>query len=333
MRSRTTPKRHAVSVSRRRRLTGAPRSAQIAAMPTKRSQGKAKPSNAKATAKVKATVKAKPPTTKAKKPAAKPTARPAKAPKPPAKPTARPAKAPKPPAKAAGKKPAAKAAGKKPATKPTGKKPAAKATGKKPAAKAAPIAVTITLTEPLQPIDRGERYEDPLFELLEAGGLGGPGDGGGTLCSKDGEIQEADFDVEITSLAALSVIRRFLAETGAAKGSTLQYEHGGAQVEVPVGITEGLAIYLDGVSLPKEVYTPTCLEELFTQLSAALGDDLDYRGSWQGPRETALYFYGLDAEQLLAKVEPVLRAAPLAQNARVVVRHLAKQGARELRLS
>lgn len=308
-----------VSVSRRRRLTGAPRSAQIAAMPTKRSQGKAKPSNAKATAKVKATVKAKPPTTKAKKPAAKP--------------TARPAKAPKPPAKAAGKKPAAKAAGKKPATKPTGKKPAAKATGKKPAAKAAPIAVTITLTEPLQPIDRGERYEDPLFELLEAGGLGGPGDGGGTLCSKDGEIQEADFDVEITSLAALSVIRRFLAETGAAKGSTLQYEHGGAQVEVPVGITEGLAIYLDGVSLPKEVYTPTCLEELFTQLSAALGDDLDYRGSWQGPRETALYFYGLDAEQLLAKVEPVLRAAPLAQNARVVVRHLAKQGARELRLS
>ena len=146
-------------------------------------------------------------------------------------------------------------------------------------------------------------------------------------------VQEADFDVEITSLAALSVIRRFLAETGAAKGSTLQYEHGGAQVEVPVGITEGLAIYLDGVSLPKEVYTPTCLEELFTQLSAALGDDLDYSGSWQGPRETALYFYGLDAEQLLAKVEPVLRAAPLAHNARVVVRHLAKQGARELRLS
>lgn len=319
MRSRTTPKRHAVSVSRRRRLTGAPRSAQIVAMPTKRPPGKAKPSRAKATAKVKtkAKAKAKPPTAKA----------PAKAKaKPPASRTkARLAKAPRPTAKAAGKQPAAKAAGKQPAAKATAR--AAKAPGK-----AAPIAVTITLTEPLQPLDRGERYEDPLFELLEAGGLGGPGDGGGTLCNKDGEIQEADFDVEITSLAALSVIRRFLAETGAAKGSTLQYEHGGAQVEVPVGITEGLAIYLDGVSLPKEVYTPTCLEELFTQLSAALGDDLDYRGSWQGPRETALYFYGLDAEQLLAKVEPVLRAAPLAQNARVVVRHLAKQGARELRL-
>ena len=330
MRSRTTPKRHAVSVSRRWRLTGDPRGAQIAAMPTKRPPGKAKPSSAKAPTKVKAKAKAKP-TAKAKKLAAKPTGKQLAA-KATGKQLAAKATGKQSAAKATGKQSAAKPTSKQSAAKPTGKQSAAKATGKQSAAKAAPIAVTITLTEPLQPIDRGERYEEPLFELLEAGGLGGPGDGGGTLCSKDGEIQEADFDVEITSLAALSVIRRFLAETGAAKGSTLQYEHGGAQVEVPVGITEGLAIYLDGVSLPKEVYTPTCLEELFTQLSAALGDDLDYRGSWQGPRETALYFYGLDAEQLLAKVEPVLRAAPLAQNARVVVRHLAKQGARELRL-
>lgn len=93
-----------------------------------------------------------------------------------------------------------------------------------------------------------------------------------------------------------------------------------------------LASYLDGVTLPKEVYTPTCLEELLEQLAVALGDDLDFRGSWQGPRETALYFYGLDAEQLFATVAPVLRATPLAQNARVVIRHLAKQGAREVRL-
>ena len=199
-------------------------------------------------------------------------------------------------------------------------------------AKAKLIEVNITLNEPVQPVERGERYEDPLFELLEKAALGGAGDGGGTLCGKDGEIEEADFDVSITSLDAISVIQRFLAETGAAKGSVLRYQQGKKTVVVPVGITEGLAIYLDGVTLPKEVYTPNCLEEMLDKLSAALGDDFDFRGSWQGPRETALYLYGLSAEQLLAKVEPVLRAAPLAQNARVVVGHLAKQGARELKI-
>ena len=256
--------------------------------------------------KVKGKTKAKPAKAKAKRAKAKPArARPAKA-KAKAKPTKAKAKA----------KPVAKA-----------KKPA-----KPKAAKAEPIAVNITLAEPCQPMERGERYEDPLFELLEKAGLGGAGDGGGTLCGKDGEIEEADFDVEITSLDAIPVIQQFLSETGAAKGSVLRYEHRGETVEVPVGITEGLAIYLDGVSLPKEVYTPTCLEELMAQLAAALGDDLDFRGSWQGPRETALYFYGLDAELLLAKVEPVLRAAPVAQHARIVVRHLAKTGARELTL-
>lgn len=219
---------------------------------------------------------------------------------------------------------------KKKPTKPTKKKPVAK---KKPAPKkAAPIAVNISLVEPVQPADRAERYEDPLFDLLESEELGGPGDGGGTLCGKDGQIVEADFDVEINSLAAIPTIKRFLWETGAPKGSVLRYENKGKAVVVPVGSTEGLAIYLDGVSLPKKVYTPTCLEELFDKLSDALGDDLDFRGSWRGPTETALYFYGLDAKALLAKVEPVLRAEPLAQKARIVVRYLAKKGSKELQL-
>lgn len=210
------------------------------------------------------------------------------------------------------------------------KKPVAKK--KQPVKKAASVAVNITLVEPVQPVDRAERYEDPLFDLLETEGLGGAGDGGGTLCGDDGQIVEADFDVEISSLAALPVIKQFLWETGAPKGSTLRYEHKGKTVVVPVGSTEGLAIYLDGVSLPKKVYTPTCLEELFDKLADALGDDLDFRGSWRGPEETALYFYGLDAKALLAKVKPVLLAEPLAQNARIVVRYLSKKGSKALQL-
>ena len=230
----------------------------------------------------------------------------------------------------------------KPKTKPKAKakakaktKPKAKAKAKKPAVKrAAAIDVFVTLNEPVQPIARGERYEDPLFEALEKAGLGGAGDGGGTLCGAEGEPEEADFDVSIKSLEAVPMIRGLLEQLGAPKGSVVRYEHGGKSVEVPVGITEGVAIYLDGITLPAEVYSSTSARELLDKLVDALGDDADFRGSWQGPRETALYMYGLDAEQLFAKMEPVLRSYPLSRNARVVVRHLDKDGkAREIRLA
>jgi hypothetical protein len=196
------------------------------------------------------------------------------------------------------------------------------------------ISVHITIREPVQPADRGDRYEDPLFEALERAGLGGPGDGGGTLCNQEGEIEEVDFDVEITSLDAIPVIARFLEHAGAPRGSELSYDRRGEPVVVPFGVVEGVAIYLDGVTLPQEIYDTTSAQELADQLTAVLGDDGELRASWQGPRETALYLYGRDAELVFARVEPVLRAYPLGRNARVVVRHGTRPpGPREVRLS
>lgn len=194
------------------------------------------------------------------------------------------------------------------------------------------FSVNITIREPVQPIHRSERYEDPLYEALEEAGLGGPGDGAGTLCSKEGEIEEADFDVVATSLDAIPLIVRCLEEAGAPRGSVLSYERRGEAVTVPLGAVEGVAVYLDGVTHPAEVYESTSAQELADRLEAAMGDGGELRGSWQGPRETALYLYGRDAEQLFSLVEPVLRAYPLSQNARVVVRHGAPTP-REVRLS
>ena len=45
-----------------------------------------------------------------------------------------------------------------------------------------------------------------------------------------------------------------------------------------------------------------------------------FRGFWQGPEETGLYFFGPDAEAMFTKVEPLLRELPIGQNARVVIR-------------
>jgi len=100
------------------------------------------------------------------------------------------------------------------------------------------------------------------------------------------------------------------------------------------GTQEGLAIYLDSVTLPDEVYQNAGINELADQIVASispLGGEI--RGSWMGPTETSIYIYGPDAEALFAQIEPLLRAYPLCQNARIVVRHgKPSRGPRTVRL-
>jgi hypothetical protein len=92
---------------------------------------------------------------------------------------------------------------------------------------------------------------------------------------------------------------------------------------MPFGVTEGLAVFLDGISLPDPVYAACNCDELADKLEQSLAFDptAEIRGSWQGPEETVIFIYGRDAEQLNAAIQPVLLAYPLCQNARVVVRH------------
>lgn len=187
-----------------------------------------------------------------------------------------------------------------------------------------PIEVNILIHEPIKPVPRGERYEDPVFEALASAGLGGPGDGAGSLCSKEGEVEEVDFDVELTSLDGISVIINVLEERGAPKGSLIRYEHDGKDVEISFGVSEGVAIYLDGVNQPKEVYASTSADELLDKLMAALGGAAEFRGSWHGPRETSMYLYGDNAEAIFKKIAPVLRGYPLSRTARVIIRHGSK---------
>ena len=85
------------------------------------------------------------------------------------------------------------------------------------------------------------------------------------------------------------------------------------------GSQQCLAVYLDGTSLPDEVYEALDFDRVVAELGAAAGPD-SYRGFWQGPEETGLYFFGLNAEDLFGRVEPLLRDMPIGQNARVVIR-------------
>jgi hypothetical protein len=173
------------------------------------------------------------------------------------------------------------------------------------------------LYEHVEPFDRGSRYEDPLQAALEAAQAGRV-TGGGSLLSEVGEIEFADVEIELADPAAsIDLVARTLEQAGAPQGSEILR---GDEVVREFGTRQCLAIYLDGISLPDQVYETLDFDRVVAQIGAAAGPD-SYRGFWQGPTETGIYFFGPDAEEMFTRVEPLLRELPIGQNARVVLRH------------
>jgi hypothetical protein len=78
-------------------------------------------------------------------------------------------------------------------------------------------------------------------------------------------------------------------------------------------------VYLDGTTLPDEVYANLDFDDLVARLTDAAGAD-SYHGYWQGPEETGLFFFGRDAEVTFSALDALLRQIPIGRNARVVIR-------------
>jgi hypothetical protein len=169
----------------------------------------------------------------------------------------------------------------------------------------------------IMPLDRGERYEDPLGEALAGSGLGEV-TGGGTLQSSNGEIEYCGIDIDLFDVAkGVPFICEFLAQCGAPKGSALEYESEGQKSEVAFGTAEGLAIYLNGTDLPDEVYRDCDVNEVYAEINRLLGDRGAILGHWQGPTETALYLYGHSVDEMRNLISGYTAAYPLCQKARV----------------
>ncbi|HEX3234572.1 MAG TPA: hypothetical protein VHR41_10280 [Gemmatimonadales bacterium] len=182
-----------------------------------------------------------------------------------------------------------------------------------------PHLILARVYEHIEPIDRGDRYEDPLQATLEKMGIGRV-TGGGSQLNELGGITHADVEIELANIdEALRIVAEALEQAGAPQGSELIQASDG-RVLRDFGKLQCLAIYLDGTSLPDEVYADLDFEAVVAALGAAAGDN-SYRGLWQGPEETGMFFFGPDAEAMFARVEPVLHGFPIGQNARVVVRH------------
>jgi hypothetical protein len=178
-------------------------------------------------------------------------------------------------------------------------------------------ALTIRLNARLRPLDRGDRYEDPLQNVLDERAAGSEITGGGTMLDANREPAWSDISVDLTvdPAAGLATAVAALESFGAPKGSTATLDGG---EPVPFGTFEGVGLYLNGTDLPAEVYTDNDVNELLATLLGRLGEEGDMQSYWEGPTETALYFYGPSAERMRALIADVVAGHPLAQRSRLV---------------
>lgn len=165
---------------------------------------------------------------------------------------------------------------------------------------------TAQLNALLMPVDRGDVFEDPLHELLSNAGIGEV-DGGGTLMG-DGEKHGITYiDVEIylsddteekrdTLIAMLNALK-------VPKGSFLKSEV--LNEDIPIGASEGLALFMNGTELSDEVYETCDINDVLKDVIDSLGDLFFYFGHFQGPKNTALYFYGESYDAMVPIVEEV----------------------------
>ena len=196
-----------------------------------------------------------------------------------------------------------------------------------------PHLVIARLPEHIGPIDRGERYEAPLKDALAIRELGVV-TGGGSQLTPTAEIGFVEVELALADLdGALDVVKRILEEAGAPVGSQLLFERNGTDVELPFGVQEAVTLYVDGVSLPDEVYEQLDLDEFMERLAQAVESaGGESRTTWSGATETAFYHYGPSADAILGALQPVFDAYPVCQNARIVIRGGANGATRTIRL-
>lgn len=181
-----------------------------------------------------------------------------------------------------------------------------------------PYFATLHLNARFQPMHRHD-LEDALEEVLLEHCLGSV-DGGGTAQMPSGEISSCDIELCLRDLSqeTLDKVAEIVDRLGVPKGSELLWNTGGNSYEQqPVGRLEGMAVYLNGTELPAEVYETSDVNFVIQQMDTLMEGIGGLYSWWEGPEDTALYFYGESYEKMLEAVSGFLVEYPLCQKCQV----------------
>ena len=159
--------------------------------------------------------------------------------------------------------------------------------------------VYVTINAPLGPIDRGDRFADPLEELLADKVRDFEITGGGTPIGKSG-LTTCDIDMafEGDADAVLPIIIAALEKLGAPKGSSARA--GGKDKVVKFGSAEGVAVHV-----PASGEAPA-ISDVIDQLNSAVSGVGEFWTGWTNPTEAVLCFYGSSAVRMRELLMPVL---------------------------
>lgn len=183
------------------------------------------------------------------------------------------------------------------------------------------VLLILRLNARLQPIDRGEHFEDDLDHALRDVGLGEV-TGGGTMMGDDGGVVSCDIEIDAAD-AEPSTIKSILAvieDLGVPRGSQLLVGQGAGEGEAetthPVGAHAGLAIFINGMDLADEVYEQYDLESVMEALDEVLDTAGTIMSFWHGLRESAIYVYGPDFDDMKKAAEEFAESCPLLDQCR-----------------
>ena len=85
-----------------------------------------------------------------------------------------------------------------------------------------PAFVVRANSAPLQPLERGDRFEDPLDEVLSAAGIGEVS-GGGSQLDEDGDIVYCGIDVHLNGpIRGLELLRSTLKRLRPPEGTVIE---------------------------------------------------------------------------------------------------------------
>lgn len=179
-----------------------------------------------------------------------------------------------------------------------------------------PQFIVVNLNARIQPMHRGEIFEDPLDEILSKESIGEVS-GGGTLQSESGEIENCDIEIQVlkSDEETVNIIQSALEKIGVPKGSKIINEE--KDTEIRFGSLEGLALYLNGTDLDDEVYEQSDSNYVYSELDRLTEGKGSVYSYWQGPTETAFYLYGNSFSEMKSLISELVDNYPLCQKCRI----------------